>query len=141
MKQRGFSLIIDDDDRCEAADVVGIAETDDHIEGEFWYCKFAMADEPGHRIEELYQVCGQAQKSIRWLEKPRELFTHLMRREPRKLKGKECTRYERGGETDLLRISRKRIASKSDLAFLWCSLDCRRPRRLQNRGCPSFRMG
>jgi len=107
MKKRDFAVIFDDDDHGEAADAVGIAERDDHIEVEFWHCKFAMGDEPGARIKELYELCGQAQTSIRWLEKPRDLFTHLMRREPRCYKGKEGTRYEVGSEEDLLRIREK----------------------------------
>jgi hypothetical protein len=107
LKKKKFSLIIDDDDHGEAADVVGISEEDDHIEVEFWHCKFAMGDKPGARIKELYELCGQAQTSIRWLEKPRDLFTHLLRREPRRYKGKEGTRYEVGTEKDLLRIREK----------------------------------
>jgi superfamily II DNA or RNA helicase len=107
MKKRGFSVVFDDDDQGESADVVGIVETEDHIDVEFWHCKFASADQPGSRIKELYEVCGQAQKSIRWLEKPRDLFTHLMRREPRRYQGKEATRYEVGTEKDLLRIRGK----------------------------------
>jgi len=107
MKKRGFSVVFDDDDSGEAADVVGIFEQGDHLEVEFWHCKFALADEAGGRIKELYEVCGQAQKSIRWLEKPRDLFTHLMRREPRRGEAAESTRYEVGAEKDLLRIREK----------------------------------
>jgi len=107
LKKRKFSLIFDDDDHGESADVVGIAEEDDHIEVEFWHCKFAMGDKPGARIKELYELCGQAQTSIRWLEKPRDLFTHLLRREPRRYMGEEGTRYEVGTEKDLLRIREK----------------------------------
>jgi hypothetical protein len=107
MKKRGFSVIFDDDDHGEAADVVGVAEQQDHIEVEFWHCKFAMGETPGARIKELYELCGQAQTSIRWLEKTRDLFTHLMRREPRRYLGTEGTRYEVGTEKDLLRIREK----------------------------------
>ena len=38
---------------------------------------------------------------------PRDLFTHLMRREPRRYLGNEVTRYEVGTEKDLLRIREK----------------------------------
>jgi hypothetical protein len=107
MKNREFSVVFDDDDHGEAADVVGVIEHDDHLEVEFWHCKFATAAKPGHRVKELYELCGQAQKSIRWLEKPRDLFTHLMRREPRRYKGHEATRYEVGAEKDVLRIREK----------------------------------
>ena len=107
MKQKGFAVIFDDDDAGEAADVVGIYERDDCIEVEFWHCKFASDDKPGSRIKELYEVCGQAQTSIRWMEKPRDLFTHLMRREPRHYMEQRGTRYEVGNEMDLLRIRAK----------------------------------
>jgi superfamily II DNA or RNA helicase len=115
MKKRPFSVLFDDDDQGESADVVGITEADDHIEVEFWHCKFAKADQPGSRITELYEVCGQAQKSIRWLEKPRDLFTHLMRREPRHYKGGKATRYEVGAHKDLLRIREKAESQRVDL--------------------------
>ena len=55
----------------------------------------------------LYEVCGQAQKSIRWLDKPRDLFTHLLRREPRNSDKKQYTRYQQGNKDDLLRIREK----------------------------------
>ncbi len=60
-----------------------------------------------HALGKLYALCGQAQTSIRWLEKPRDLFSHFMRREPRRYMGKEGTRYEVGTEKDLLRIWEK----------------------------------
>jgi len=115
MKNRQLSVIFDDDDAGESADIVGILEADERIEVEFWHCKFALDDKPGARIKELYEVCGQAQKSIRWLEKPRDLFTHLMRREPRHYKGEESTRYERGSVNDLLRIREKAESQRMPL--------------------------
>ena len=51
--------------------------------------------------------CAGRQKSVRWLEKPRDLFTHLLRRNPRRFKGRQGTRYEVGGERELLRIREK----------------------------------
>jgi hypothetical protein len=42
---------------------------------------------PGQRVKDLYEVCGQAQKSIFWMSSPdkrTDLFTHLMRREARR---------------------------------------------------------
>ena len=74
---------------------------------EFWHCKYSMEDKAGHRVKDLYEVCGQAQKSIRWLDKPRDLFTHLLRREPRNSGAEQYTRYQRGDKSDLLRIREK----------------------------------
>lgn len=107
LKLQPFTVIYDDDDHGESADVVGISEHTDRIEVEFWHCKYSTADKPGHRIKELYEVCGQAQKSIRWLDKPRDLFTHLLRRDPRNSGGAQYTRYQRGTKDDLLRIREK----------------------------------
>jgi superfamily II DNA or RNA helicase len=115
MKKRPYSVVFDDDDKGESADVVGIAEQDDHIDVEFWHCKFALADRPGSRIKELYELCGQAQKSVRWLEKPRDLFTHLLRRDPRQFKGTQGTRYEAGSKKDLLRIREKADSQRVQL--------------------------
>ncbi len=106
MKQN-FNVIYDDDDHGESADVVGITEFHDRVEVEFWHCKYSTEDKPGHRIKELYEVCGQAQKSIRRLDNTRDLFTHLLRRDPRNSGGAQFTRYERGGKDDLLRIREK----------------------------------
>lgn len=104
---RPFAVVYDDDDHGESADVVAISEEADHIAVEFWHCKYSTEDTPGHRIKELYELCGQAQKSIRWLDKPRDLFTHLLRRDPRNSGGAQFSRYERGGKDDLLRIREK----------------------------------
>ncbi|HQU41447.1 MAG TPA: hypothetical protein PK867_01490, partial [Pirellulales bacterium] len=107
LTKRNLAVIFDDDDQGESADVVGIAELADHIEVEFWHCKYASEDRPGARIKELYELCGQAQKSVRWLEQPRDLFTHLLRREPRNFKGASGTRFELGTVKDVLRIREK----------------------------------
>jgi hypothetical protein len=107
LAKRNFTVIFDDDDQGEAADVVGIIEQPDRIDIEFWHCKYSMEDAPGARVKELYELCGQAQKSVRWLEQPRDLFTHLLRREPRKLLNNSGTRFEMGTKQDLLRIQQK----------------------------------
>lgn len=107
IKKRSLTLLLDDDDQGESADVVAITEHPSHIEVEFWHCKFSQEDSAGARIKDLYEVCGQAQKSIRWLEKPRDLFSHLLRREPRRVLGRTGTRYEVGNEKDLIRVREK----------------------------------
>jgi superfamily II DNA or RNA helicase len=106
-KRDDLVVIFDDDDKGESADVVAICESEDHVIVEFWHCKYATDSQPGARIGELYELCGQAQKSIRWIEKQKDLFSHLMRREPRVRQGVEVTRFERGAKEDLLRIREK----------------------------------
>jgi hypothetical protein len=59
------------------------------IEGEdliVWltHCKSTIGD-AGARLSDLYEVCGQAQKSIRWRRNPTPMLRHLIRRERRRL--------------------------------------------------------
>ena len=107
LRALSYGLIYDDDDHGESADVVAITEHPDRIEVEFWHCKFSSQDAPGHRLKDLYEVCGQAQKSIRWLDKPRDLFSHLLRRATRVRDGASYSRYQQGTEADLLRVREK----------------------------------
>jgi hypothetical protein len=70
----------------------------------FYHCKFSK-EKPGARVDDLFVVCGQAQKSIAWLfsqEKRTDLFQHLLKREPKRKGGSEATRFERGGVAELM---------------------------------------
>lgn len=99
-----YDIIFDDDDSGEAADVVTVSVEDKLIKVEFYHCKFSKEDSAGARIKDFYEVCGQAQKSIRWMENPPGLFAHLLRREPKRQKDKEATRFEKGDRDVLFKI-------------------------------------
>jgi superfamily II DNA or RNA helicase len=107
LKRGPYNLIFDDDGSGESADVVAIRELDTSLDVEFYHCKYAGGEKPGHRVNDLYEVCGQAQKSVKWMEDPTELFLHLLKRDPKKKDGAERTRYEVGDQKDLLRIREK----------------------------------
>ena len=104
-----FQVVFDDDGAGEAADVVairlvGTLERPERIEVEFYHCKYSHGANPGHRISDLYEVCGQAQKSIWWASTPikkTDLLTHLMKRESIREVGERATRFERGTVDDL----------------------------------------
>jgi len=103
-----YSVVFDDDGAGESADVVAIRqvekEASKEIEVTFYHCKFSK-DKPGARVDDLFVVCGQAQKSISWLfsqDKRTDLFQHLLKREPKRMSGVEATRFERGGVTELM---------------------------------------
>ena len=107
-----YDMVIDDDGKGEAADVVtikliGDAAAPSRIDVEFYHCKYSLAAAPGRRIEDLYEVCGQAQKSIAWMsshDKRTDLFTHLLRREARRQEAEGASRYEKGDNDLLLTI-------------------------------------
>lgn len=61
-----YDFIFNDDGGREAADLVALREIDDDlIELCLIHCKNAKGGVPSGEIENLYTVCGQAQKSIR----------------------------------------------------------------------------
>jgi hypothetical protein len=105
-------MIVDDDGKGEAADIVVIHLVGDRaapsrIDVEFYHCKYSQEATPGRRIEDVYEVCGQAQKSICWMSSPEkrtDFFTHLLRREARRQEAGAPSRYETGDGELLLTI-------------------------------------
>jgi hypothetical protein len=111
-----YDVIFDDDGSGEAADVVAIRVIGDFaspsaIEVEFYHCKYSQDAAPGQRIGDLYEVCGQAQKSIAWMsspEKRRDLFAHLLRREAKRQARSRPSRFE-SGEVALVQTIREMV--------------------------------
>ncbi len=104
---RKYAVIFDDDGSGEAADVIGVVDNPDSITVEFYHCKYSGGDQPSNRVGDLYEVCGQAQKSIHWVPKPQDLFSHLLRRDDQRRKSKGIGRFEVGRSADIRRITEK----------------------------------
>ncbi len=105
LKQLDFDIIYDDDYSGEIADVVAIKELDNEIKVEFYHIKFAKGGAVNTRVDNFYEVCGQAQKSIHWKHKKgTEFFEHLLRRKIKTRQGEERSRIEKGTEDDLERL-------------------------------------
>jgi hypothetical protein len=96
LKQKGYDIIFDDDDKGEAADVITFKRHRERVIIEFYHCKFSQELKPGDRVDDFYVVCGQTQKSIQWKNKAFDLIDHMLRRDSlRKIKG-HPTRFEEG---------------------------------------------
>ncbi|MFA5240238.1 MAG: DEAD/DEAH box helicase family protein [Phycisphaerae bacterium] len=107
-KQTGFTVIFDDDNPGEAADIIAIKTADsENINIDFYHCKFSSDNTPGVRVNDMYVVCGQAQSSIRWKENLNFLFEHMMNREKKRIKNNQPTRFECGDLKTLNSIKRK----------------------------------
>ncbi|MNB99273.1 hypothetical protein D3C75_465520 [compost metagenome] len=91
-----YDIIFDDDSSGEAADVVTIRAADEKIYVQFYHCKYSHGSSPGARVSDLYEVCGQAQKSIRWKDDIYALLKHLERREGVRLRNGRPSRFELG---------------------------------------------
>lgn len=112
LKARNYDIIFDDDDTGEAADIVTIKSESGQINIELYHCKFSGGARPGSRIKDLYEVCGQAQKSARWAAGKNKLFEHLrLREQGRKAHGAAETRFETG-DLALLKQLENRMRSE-----------------------------
>lgn len=81
-KQYALDLLIDDDGSGEAADLVGFKEdSEGEIQVFLIHCKYAGDTRPRAQVDDLYEICGQALKSTRWMRRSGgDLFEHLKRR-------------------------------------------------------------
>jgi len=102
IEEAEYDVIYDDDYSGEIADIVAIKQIGKTVQVKFFHLKFAKKGKVSQDIENLYQVCGQAQKSVSWVHSDaRKFFDHLLRRETKRRKGIECSRLEKGSRTDL----------------------------------------
>lgn len=104
-------ILMDDDGKGEAADIVGIwldsLTSPKLIRVDLYHCKYSSAPEPGSRIGDMYEVCGQAQRSVLWLhnkDRQTDLFAHLLKREALRTESGRATRFEVGTRERLVQI-------------------------------------
>lgn len=84
-----WDLIVDDDGSGEIADIVAVKVVGDKLKVALVHCKFSSSSSPGTRLADLYEVCGQAQKSIIRRLHPENMMQTLVRREKtRRLNGR-----------------------------------------------------
>lgn len=110
-KRKTYSVIFDDDGSGEIADIVAIAEADDEITVELYHCKYSNDKIPGARINDLYEVCGQTEKSVFWKSDGVELINRMKCREAKRLKNSSVSRFELGN-IDILNIIQKKMLHK-----------------------------
>lgn len=90
-----LDVIFDDDGSGEIADIVTLRVHEGHLFVQLYHCKFAGADQPGARVDELYVVCGQAQRSVVWRGVIARMLEHMRHREV--LRSRQgFSRFERG---------------------------------------------
>lgn len=112
MVERRAKIVFNDDNSGESADVIAVFHESNLIHFELIHCKYSKT-KAGSRINDLFEVCGQAIVSLRYKWKPEELLKHMERRNGTGvLKGK---RYYCGGriENDYI----KKALRYSDVAF------------------------
>lgn len=79
--ESNWEIVVDDDGPGELADVVLMRRRDEDLDLVFAHCKYSSTPQAGARIDDLYDVCGQAMKMNRSKSVPELLARRLLRRE------------------------------------------------------------
>lgn len=79
-----YTIVFNDDGKGEIADLVAIRESKDAINIDLYHCKYCPQTDgvaaPGARVSDVYEVCGQASRSVKWLSTGEKFFDRLMDR-------------------------------------------------------------
>jgi hypothetical protein len=91
-----WDVVIDDDTSGEVADVVAIRVDNDRLVVHLTHCKYVSGGVPRAQVGDLYEVCGQAQKSTQWRRNVTRLFEYRRRRERNRLELSGVTGFMKG---------------------------------------------
>lgn len=119
LKKDNFDIIYDDDYSGEIADIITIKLHSDKLCVRLYHLKYAIDGRVSEQIKNLYEVCGQAQKSIHWKHKDgKDFINHLLRRQTKTRNGQVCSRLEVGTLRDLeklLSIAKQKIPMEFEI--------------------------
>ena len=102
---RVFDVMLDDDRSGEAADLVGLRIDGQYLVVTLVHCKYSSGEHPGGRLQDLYEVCGQAVRGARWRDSScQPLLKHLDERAQAHWRRTGVTAYELGDRVELLRL-------------------------------------
>lgn len=108
-----YDFLIDDDGSGEIADLIGISNSHETIDIGLYHLKFAIGGKVSNDINNIYQVCGQAQKSIRWKNMQGDkFFNHILSRNDKRIKAEQSSRILKGREEDIIKLKEEASYSK-----------------------------
>lgn len=102
-----YDVVINDDGSGESADLVGLKLMGNEIIMTLIHAKYSGSDESGARLKDLYEVCGQAQRSVRWKHFNLTYFYKHIKRRQEKWVASGYTRFLKGSIGDLAAIKDK----------------------------------
>lgn len=106
-----YDFIFDDDGSGEVADIVAIKNINDvELVIDLYHCKYCPkingVSKPGARIDDVYQVVGQAIKSIKWFSDKEKLILRLIDREKARLFKGMPSRIDKGNLSQLIHYAK-----------------------------------
>jgi superfamily II DNA or RNA helicase len=112
LKWLNYDILFNDDGKWEIADIIWIKQDTNTIKVDLFHCKYSHTEQPWKDIRNLYEVCWQATKSIKWKHNKYKIFDQLLRREKDREKN-WTTSFEVGDFDALHNISK--LKNKLDL--------------------------
>ncbi|SLW61680.1 DEAD/DEAH box helicase [Klebsiella variicola] len=106
-----YDVVFDDDGAGEVADIVAIKNINNNeLIIDLYHCKYCLKTDgiarPGARIDDVYQVAGQAIKSVKWFGDKEKLILRLIDRERSRLAKGKASRIEKGNLDDLFNLAK-----------------------------------
>lgn len=96
-----YSLIVNDDNSNELADLICITQENDIINVDLYHLKFAAKWEKSARIDNFHELMTQAQKTIRKISRKSAVFDHIKKRHIDKVRKYKVPRIIKGNEDTL----------------------------------------
>ncbi|MBW4764738.1 DEAD/DEAH box helicase family protein [Prevotella salivae] len=112
-----YDYLIDDDGSGEIADLVAITNSEYIINITLYHLKYARGGKVSNSIENLYQVCGQAQKSIRWkYVVGQKVFDHILKRSEKKEQRGKSSSILKGSVEEIIKL-REEASNKKEVRY------------------------
>lgn len=102
-KKEKYDIVFDDDGPGEIADVVCVSTNNNEIVIDLYHCKYSHGDTPGSRVIDLYEVCGQAEKAVKWCQDYKGIIDRMCCREIGR-SSKSSSRLEVGDTKTLMKL-------------------------------------
>lgn len=112
-----WDVVVDDDGPGEIADIVGLSASEDTLTVHLVHCKYVSGGNPRAQVEDLYEVCGQAQKSARWRRDSSLMIQRLIGRERRRLDRGRRSGLIKGDASMLYRLEERARLLKSEFTI------------------------
>jgi hypothetical protein len=110
LRSEGHKVVVYDDGSGEVADFVAIDEATSDVRFTLYHAKGSHGAQPGERLADVYEVCGQAVKCIRWTLSAERLLKRLLDRS----RGREAEWITVGSRLDLeelmTSVSQKKVS-------------------------------
>lgn len=113
--QSSAAIVFFDHGTGEMADYITFSpQGDNRILVDLYHCKGSGDKDPGDRVDDAYEVCGQVSKCLIWLKNKQQLRLKILDRE-QKRPGK--SRFLKGSRNELLRMLADDVAVKLEFAI------------------------